>query len=28
LKKSLGDAYTKFEGQKTGRSEQRALIDV
>ena len=28
MKKSLGDAYTKFEGRQTGRSEQRALIDV
>jgi 2-oxoglutarate ferredoxin oxidoreductase subunit beta len=28
MKASLGDAYTKLESRQTGRSEQRALIDV
>ena len=28
MKASLGDAYTKIESAQTGRSEQRALIDV
>ncbi len=28
MKASLGDAYTKLESRPTGRSEQRALIDV
>jgi len=28
MNKALGNAYAKFEGRQTGRSEQRALIDV
>ncbi len=28
MKASLGDAYTKLDSRPTGRSEQRALIDV